>query len=287
MELWFVLAILVPLLWGCGGIFAKLSTPKLGMAKIAVLIVVVNGTMYFLGFYYWHNKVAIALGDGVLVAISCMFSTIAYLCFFESIVNGKIAIAGTITAAYPVLTVVGALVFLSETVTPTQTMGLTAMTGGVVVLSYEPNPRSEHATPRSSVFFALLAFVFWGMWGLTTKMAINAVGPENILGFYAISSCAVPLVYLSFRGRQLRRRNPSRSAWVFGVTGLATNVIGTFCLSFALEEGYASLVIPISSAYPLITVILAVAVLHEKLNRLHTIALAFVIAGLVVIGIAE
>ena len=287
MELWFLLAILVPFLWGCAGIFAKLSTPKLGVADIAVLIVVVNGTMYFLGFYYWHNKVPIALGDGVLAATSCMLGAIAYLCFFESIVDGKIAIAGTISAAYPALTVVGALVVLSETLTATQTIGLVAMVGGVVVLSYEPNPGSEHVTPRRSVFFALLAFVFWGMWGLTAKMAITAVGPENIFGFYAISSCAVPLVYLSFRARQLRARKPSRSAWAFGMTGLATNVIGTFCLSFALEKGYASLVIPISSAYPLVMVILAVAVLNEKLNRLHMIALAFIITGLVVIGIVE
>jgi uncharacterized membrane protein len=52
-----------------------------------------------------------------------------------------------------------------------------------------------------------------------------------------------------------------------------------------LNAGFASLVVPISSAYPLVTVILAVALLREKLDRIHVISLAFVIVGLTVIGI--
>ena len=288
MELWFVLAIVVAFLWGSDGILAKLSTQKLGVARVAVLIVVVDGLTYFLGFYYWRDNLPIGLGDGVLAAISCIVGTVAYLCYFESIVEGQIAIAGTISAAYPALTVIGALIFLSETLTVTQAIALTAIIGGVVALSYEPNPGAEHAMPRRSLFFALLAFALWGFWGLTSKMAINAIGPGNILGFYVISSLIVPFVYAWFRrARPVKSRhsNPSWNAWALGATALALNVCGVFAFSFALNAGSASLVVPISSAYPLVTVILAVALLHEKLDRLHMIALVFVIIGLIMIGV--
>ena len=289
MELWFVLAIAVAFLWGSDGILAKLSTQKLGVARVAVLIVVVDGLTYFLGFYYWRDNLPIGLGDGVLAAISCIVGTVAYLCYFESIVDSQIAIAGTISAAYPALTVIGALLLLSETLTATQAIALTAIIGGVVALSYEPNPGAEHAMPRRSLFFALLAFALWGFWGLTSKMAINAIGPGNILGFYVISSAIVPIAYTWFRRVrpvQSRDSNPSWNAWALGATALALNVCGVFAFSFALNAGSASLVVPISSAYPLVTVILAVALLHEKLDRLHMIALIFVIIGLIMIGIA-
>ncbi|TLN11859.1 hypothetical protein FDZ71_08985, partial [bacterium] len=78
---------------------------------------------------------------------------------------------------------------------------------------------------------------------------------------------------------------PSWTAWALGATTLALNVCGVFVFSFALNVGYASLVVPMSSAYPLVTVILAVALLHEKLDRLHVLALVFIIIGLIVIGI--
>lgn len=288
MQLWFVLALAVALLWGFDGILAKLSTQKLGVARLAILIPVIEGIMYFLGFYYWRDNLPIGLGEGIFAAVSCVIGTVAYLCYFESIVDGQIAISGTISAAYPALTVLGALVFLSETLTVTQGLALVAIVGGVIGLSYEPNPGGEHATPRRSLFFALLAFVLFGFWGLASKIAINAVGPGSIFGFYAISSLTVPFVYAWFRRvrpAQSRDGNPSWIAWALGATALALNVCAVFAFSFALDSGLASLVVPISSAYPLVTVILAVALLREKLNWLHLTALVFVIIGLIVIGI--
>ena len=49
--------------------------------------------------------------------------------------------------------------------------------------------------------------------------------------------------------------------------------------------GLASLVVPISSAYPLVTVTVALLLLGEKLNRLQLTALACVITGLLMIVI--
>jgi transporter family protein len=288
MELWFILALVAVLLWGSTGIFAKLSTPKLGVARVAVLIAVVEGTMYFLAFCYWRGNVSITFGNGVLATGACVLGVIAYLCFFESIMDGQIAIVGTISAAYPALTVVGALVLLSETLTASQAIGLVATVGGVVALSYEPHPGSEHAMPRRSAIFALLAFMLWGFWGLTSKMAVDRVGPGNILGFYAIATTSVPMLYAWLRRVRLWRLgtdSPPRAAWALGATGLAFSASGTFAYSFALGKGAAALVVPISSAYPLVTVVLAVALLHEKLSWLHVIALVAVLIGLIVIGI--
>jgi len=101
MQLWFVLATVVVFLWGFDGILAKLSTPKLGVARIAVLIAVVDGLVYFLGFCYWRDNLPIALVDSVLAVTSCIIGAVAYLCYFESITDGQIAIAGTISPAYP------------------------------------------------------------------------------------------------------------------------------------------------------------------------------------------
>ena len=288
MELWFVLASVGAVLWGSTGIFAKLSTPRLGVARVAVAIVFVEGVLYSVGFFYWRDNTTISLGDSVLAATSCIIGTIAYLCYFESIVHGQVAIAGTISAAYPALTVVGALAILSETLTATQAIALVATIGGVIALSYEPNPSSEHAMPKRSLTFALLAFGLWGIWGLTSKVAVNAIGPGNILGFYAVSSSTVPGLYAWLRRARLMRGEgdePLRNAWMLSATGLALSVSGTYAYSFALDRGPASLVVPISSAYPLITAILAVALLHEKLGRLHAVALGVVVFGLVSIGI--
>lgn len=107
MELWFVLAMLVVVLWGSDGIFAKLSTPRVGVIRIATLMVPIEAMMYF-GFYFWRSNVPLSLEEGVLAEISCIIGMIGYLCYFESIVDSPVAIVGTISPGYPALTVIGA-----------------------------------------------------------------------------------------------------------------------------------------------------------------------------------
>lgn len=287
MELWFVLASATVLFWGSAGIFAKFSTPKLGVARVALLIATVESVMYVAAFLYWREDVRMTLSDGALALGSCLIGVTGFLCFFESIMDGQVSIAGTISAAYPVLTVIGALLLLSEELTAVQAIGVAAIIGGVVALSYEPNPGSPSAMPRRSLVFALLAFGLWGLWSLTSKMAIDRVGAGNIFGFYVLSSLTAPVLYAWFRKMRPggpRAENPGTRIWAFGAVGLALNVTGAFAYSFALEQGSASLVVPISSAYPLVTIVLAVALLREKISFLQAVALAVVVSGLIMIG---
>lgn len=288
MELWFLLASMVALFWGSAGVFAKLSTPRLGVARVALVITAVEAPMYTVAFLVWREDVAISLADGLLAAGSCIIGMTGFLCFFESIMDGQVAIAGTISASYPALTVIGALLILSESLTGVQALGIVAIIGGVIALSYEPNPGSKHAITKRSLIFSLLAFTFWGFWSLTSKVAIDRIGPGNLFAFYVLSATTAPLFYGWFRRIKpggLVGEDPCRKAWGLAAVGLGLNVIGAYAYTFALEGGSASLVVPISSAYPLVTIILAVALLHERLNRLHIPALIAVVSGLVLIGL--
>jgi transporter family protein len=96
------------------------------------------------------------------------------------------------------------------------------------------------------------------------------------------------LLYMWFRRVRpgaLQIEKPSWVFWGFGAAGLVLNVSGTLVFTFALSTGLASLVVPISSAYPLVTVTVALILLGEKLNRLQLTALACVITGLLMIVI--
>ncbi len=288
IETWFLLSSFVVLLWGVSGVFAKYSTGRLGVARVALLITAVEGPLYIAAFILLREPHAFTLYEVVLATGSCMLGIFGYLCYFESILQGKVAIAGTISAGYPVLTVLGAVLFLSESLTALQGFGIVAIMAGMLFISYEPNPNATGAMSRRSLIFAGLAFFAWGAWSFSSKVAIDMIGPGNIFGFYVISSFAAPLMYAWFRtmsrGEDVKS-DPSKTAWSFGVIALAVNVIGAFAYSYALDSGSASLVVPISSAYPIVTVVLALAILRERVNVGQAIALVGVVTGLVMIGI--
>lgn len=289
MEIWFVLAISVAFFWGISQVFAKYSTPRLGVAKVALLITAVEGPMYTLAFLVWHQDVHIGIWDGVLAAASCIIGISGYLCFFESIIDGQVAIAGTISAAYPVLTVLGAMLLISESLGAVQALGVVMIIGGVIALSYEPEPTAKHAITKRSLTFAFLAFGAWGVWSLTSKMAVDRIGAGNLFGFYILSSLTAPVLYAWVRKVRPPAKvalTPTRLAWLYGAIALAFNVGGAYAYTYALQEGTASLVVPTSSAYPIVTVVLAVAILKERVHRTQVIWLAGVLMGLILIGMS-
>ena len=287
MEFWFVLAIVTSLFWGIGGVFAKYSTPKIGVARVALLIATVEGAAYAGAYLVTRDGTPMDIGDMVFAAISCMTGISGYLCFFESIMDGQVSIAGTISAAFPAFAVVGGLIFLSESLTWIQSIGVVLVIGGVIALSYEADPTAPHAMSKRSLMFSLLAFGLWGIWSLTSKMAVDEVGESNVFGFYALASVTAPLLYWWIRrlGPQSRSiEHPPLTPWILAGMALAINVSGTYAFTYALGLGTASLVVPIASSYPLVTVVLAVIILKERVIRLHAVALSCVVAGLVFIG---
>ncbi len=289
MESWFLLAAVVALFWGLSGIFAKYSTGRLGVARVALLITLVEGVMYSAAFLLWREDIHISLGDALLAAGSCIIGISGFLCYFESILEGQVAIAGTISAAYPALTVIGAVFLLSEDLSIMQAMGVAAIVAGVIALSYEPDDKAVNALNKRSMVFAIIAFFAWGAWSLSSKVAVDRVGPGNLFGFYVLSSLTAPLIYAwarRIRPAPMRSEDPTRIAWTFGIVALSLNVIGAFAYTYALEGGNASLVVPISSAYPIVTVILAISILKEKINWVQGAAVMTVVCGLTLIGIS-
>ena len=193
-----------------------------------------------------------------------------------------------ITSVIIALSVVGAMFLLSETLTAAQAVGIVAIIGGVIALSYEPNPGSANSLPRRSLMFAVMAFFLWGAWSLSSKAAIDRIGAGNLFGFYILSSLTAPLLYAWVRRVKpggLPGTDPSRKAWLLGGLALLLYVVGAFAYSYALQEGNASLVGPVSSAYPIVTVVIALALLKERISKAQTMALVAVVAGLVFLGI--
>ena len=244
--------------------------------------------MYSVAFLLLRDSHHVTLYEGAIATASCIIGVCGFLCYFESILEGQVAIAGTISAGYPALTVIGAVILLSETLGGLQVVGVALIIVGVIAISYEPDPKAVNALNRRSLVFASMAFFAWGVWSLSSKVAIDMVGPGNMFGFYVISSLTAPVVYAWFRRMRPHTRqfpSPSRIAWYLGAASLAVNVFGAFAYTYALDTGMASLVVPISSAYPIVTVLFAVAVLKERLNAVQVLALAGIVAGLISIGI--
>src|ERR1700730_5705143 len=116
----------------------------------------------------------------------------------------------------------------------------------------------------SWILFATIALLFWGITGVTQKLATNRISSELSFLWFAYAMIAISLVLLATATIHWHVR--PIIFWL-AVAGGMLNGLGALTSFTALESGgKASIVISLISLFPLVTVAFAVSVLHERLT---------------------
>ncbi len=134
--------------------------------------------------------------------------------------------------------------------------------------------------------YCLLTIVFWGLWGIQSKVILETISPlSNQVLFTPGLLLMVGLLWLRLRKN---RSNVTGSlklgvffAFLTGVCGGVGNI--AFFQAFANGQK-ASIVVPLTALYPAVTVLLAMIFLGEKMNRYQWLGLGLAIGAIIILG---
>ncbi len=116
--------------------------------------------------------------------------------------------------------------------------------------------------------FSIVALVLWGITGVTQKLSTNRITSERSFLWFCWAMVALSAAVFAFA-----RPHAGLGALAIGcsIAGGTLNGLGAWTSFRALESGgKASIVISLISLYPLLTVVLAVILLGERLTLLQT-----------------
>lgn len=112
--------------------------------------------------------------------------------------------------------------------------------------------------------FAVLALVLWGITGVTQKLSTNRISSERSFLWFCWAMVTLSAVVVVIARPHL---GLATLVVVCAIAGGALNGLGAWTSFRALESGgKASIVISLISLFPLLTVALAVLLLHERLT---------------------
>lgn len=120
-------------------------------------------------------------------------------------------------------------------------------------------------------WLSVVAIVLWGITGVTQKLSTNNISAQfSFLGF-AVAFIPIALVIAWAFPVD---RNPGLSIFLLGALGGLLNGLGVLTSFAAFESGgKASVVVPIISLYPLVTVLGAWALFHESISALNWVGI--------------
>lgn len=139
-------------------------------------------------------------------------------------------------------------------------------------------------TTRSWIFYAALLILFWGVWGAFSALPATKYGyPDEMIYCIWALTMIIPAAF-ALRGQRFDRRP---QAAVYGLLIGLTGAGGQLLLFQALTMGPAYLIFPIVSISPAITVVMAMALLRERVSPLAVVGLAAALTAIVLFGITS
>lgn len=140
------------------------------------------------------------------------------------------------------------------------------------------------AKSRSWVVYAGLLVLFWGVWGAFSGLPASKYGyPDEMVYVIWAFTMLIP-AYFGLRNAKWDRR---ATAAYYGLAIGLTGAGGQLLLFKALTMGPAYLIFPVISLSPAITVILAVTLLRERINRLAALGVVMALTAIVLFSISS
>ncbi|MBA3002708.1 MAG: EamA family transporter [Desulfurivibrio sp.] len=135
MESWLAPACVALIIYGLWGFFPKLAVTYIN--PVSALIYQVAGAMLVgLATLFWVGFQPETHPKGILFAVLTGVSgVLGTLFFFAAASRGKISVVVSMTALYPIITILLAAVFLREPVTAKQIMGMLCAVAAIVLLT--------------------------------------------------------------------------------------------------------------------------------------------------------
>jgi len=135
---------------------------------------------------------------------------------------------------------------------------------------------------KAWLWFAIVTTLFWGVWGAFIEIPEKAGFPAT-LGYSVWALTMIPCALVALAIVHWKLEHDARSVFLGSTVGLL-GAGGQLMLFEALRLGPAYLVFPIISVYPVVTISLSLALLHERASRRAWTGIVFALIAMVALS---
>jgi transporter family protein len=281
MPKWLVYSILTLLLWGGWGVVGKKIGDRLTSAETQAFSTI--GLLPLIVVLGARRK-----GDpGPRVARGVVFAFLSGLlagggniAYYHALsIGGAASTVTPLTALYPVVTILLAVLFLREKISRVQFAGIVIALCSIYLF----NPLSSGSDVKTPwLAYTLVPIGLWGVSAFLQKVSRNDVSSE--LSTIAFWLAFVPIAGVIFLTQPVHWKLPAETwAWVL-LLGVFFGLGNLTLLAAYGSGGKASVVTPLSGLYSMVTIPLAIFYLGEKIGMRDGCGIALALVSVVALS---
>lgn len=215
----------------------------------------------------------------VFLILSGLATGASWLCYFKALQLGDINKVVPIDKSSTVLSILLAFLFLHERISVPKIFGVVLITVGTLLMIEKKVSTGNGKTGMQWLWYALGSAVFAALTSILGKVGISGVESNLGTAIRTIVVLVMAWVMVLVTGKgQAVRCVPKHELGFICLSGLATGA-SWLCYYKALQDGLASIVVPIDKLSILVTIGFSYVVFHEKLTKKAIIGLVGITAG--------
>jgi len=265
--------------FGVSDFIAKALLTKANVIRTALISQGIGSLLYLAAALAYDR----ALPSVSLLSLALFSGALsgAILCaYYVALSLGKASLVAPIFSCLTVVAVVLSFLILGETLTPMELSAIAIVFVGIVLVAYEGKTGSADRSRKLSVIVALSAAILAGANLILQKWI--AVSGHYLTGFFLtrISAVALMVPLAQMPGQERHSVEVSTGWWKLALLGLI-DVSAFFAWYLGLRVGLVSIVTPIATSSPAVTVVLAHLFLKERVRSHQRIGIIAIISGIV------
>ena len=267
------------------GITAVLA--KIGIENVNSTLATALRTVVVLAFSWLMVFVVGSQGDIAQISgttllflvLSGLSTGASWLCYFKALQLGDVNKVAPIDKSSTVLTILLAFIFLGEPVSIPQALGVVGIGVGTLLMIAKKEVEDGKPHSKAWLVYAFLSAVFASLTSIFGKIGVENVESNLGTAIRTIVVLVMAWVMVFVTGEQKGIRSIGKKSWVFLFLSGITTGASWLCYYRALQDGPASVVVPIDKLSILVTIVFSWIVLKEKLTPKAAVGLVLILAG--------
>lgn len=289
---WLLYAIAAAVCWGIWGVLSKGPSQHLSGWMTQVLFTFALIPSALVAGFSKRVKSGTNHRRGLVWGfISGLIAAAGNIAFYLALESGAdTAIAIPLTNIYPLVTIFIAFFAFKERLNLVQGAGIIIALAAIMLLSGEARHLGnlaglwERVSASTWMFYTFIAMVCWGVFSATQKVSTNHVSAEA--SYLAWCAAFIPIAIWIVATKELNWHMSQAMLW----SGLAAGALNGFGVIAAFaayrSEGKAAIVTPLAAAVqPLVTVVLALLFLGERVAWLEASGIALAILAAIALSV--
>ncbi|HEY7429947.1 MAG TPA: EamA family transporter [Streptosporangiaceae bacterium] len=279
----FLLAVNASVCWGVSDFLGGLKTRAVPVFRVLAISQLAGLALITVAVTGWGH--GLPGGSHAWLAVAAGVCSVAALgLIYEAMARETMIVVIPLAATGSIIPVAVGLAG-GDAVTPAAMAGIVLALAGAPVAAWEPGGDRRAGRGLLGAALAVAAGASAGLWFTLMNLASEG-DPLGATEVMRLTSCVIAVLLFGLHRRGSRSPSGLTRATYLAIAAIGvTDALAEICFTWASTSGQLAVISPLSSLYPVITVLLATAALRERVHPVQALGAACALTGAVLLAL--